>query len=592
VSLDKLLPQDWHFSIPVGLNYRKSVQEPRFSYLANDLELSETDREKQKTTNISKSYTLHMSKSNSKNWFLKQTIDRLSFDHDRSNSYSKSTHSCDTSQIKNYRGTYALDPKFDFTIFRQTFSLLPQNLSFSAIYTDNSVRSYYRPDPDSAFELSTYATQRRKTLNPSVSVTYSPHTILNTSYNFSQARDSVSQKRRFGEEIGRNQTFNASAAQDLKIISPRLTLNSSYEEDHRFEIRQDEDLRNVSNTGRYGIDGQVNVKGIVTFFTGLRDESKDSLAVAGSPAWVAKQIEKFISYIQNPTITYSKQRSSSYLNVKVRPDIRYQWGLVDTIPTEQVAAGSYPGRNMSETYGVTSGASYKLVSLSGGYNGQVSRSFSYGGNETRMVSFSYPNASIRISGLEALPFLKKYSRSSSVNTGFNQSIERRYDVSNDSLDLRSDSKTISLNPVISWQSNWLKGISTTVDVNYSETNSNEYGEAVTVPSKSTSRGGSASFAYTFSAPRGLSLPFLKGVRFASNLSLNVSVNYSRNTSYFLDLKNPTNDSSMMGTNLGLSYNFSSNITGGANVDYTQNKERNSNQDSKRIGLNFWVNINF
>ncbi|MBA7550769.1 hypothetical protein ES705_43292 [subsurface metagenome] len=106
------------------------------------------------------------------------------------------------------------------------------------------------------------------------------------------------------------------------------------------------------------------------------------------------------------------------------------------------------------------------------------------------------------------------------------------------------------------------------------------------------RGGSASLAYTFSAPRGLGLPFLKGLKFKSNLSVNLRVNYNRNTSYVSDLKKATNESSTFGINIGLSYNFSSGITGGANFDYSQNNDKNSDQNTRRVGLNIWTNINF
>lgn len=592
VSLNKFLPEDWSFNIPVGLSYRKTVHEPRYSCFADDIEVTGEEREEQKSRAIMKSYTLHVSKSNSRNWFLKNSLDRLAFDHDRSQSYYRAALSADTSEVINYRGSYTLDPKFDVKVLNQTFSPLPRNVSFNAIYTDNSVKSYYRTRTDESFIPSEYGTQHRKTLNPSFSVAYSPHSILNANYNFSQTRDSVMSRKRYGEEVGRTQTFNASVARDLIIVSPRLTFNSSYNEDHRFEIRQDQDLRNVSNSGRYGVEGQVNVKGIVRFFTRMRDKTKDSLHVAGSPAWFAKQIEEFVNYLHNPSLNYSRQRNSSYLNVKVRPDIKYQWGILDSIPEEDIAEGSYPGRGVTDTYGITSGISYKIVTLNSGYNVVVNRTFSYGGDEVRTDNVSYPNLTLRILRLESLPFLKKWSRSSSISTGFNQSLEERYEVSEDSSTLISDSKSINFNPLASWQSTWLKGISTTIDITYSETNSHDYAGTVVVPSKMINRGGSASVAYTFSAPRGLSLPFLKKVKFASNLSVNLTVNYNRATNYFTDLEDPTNDTSTLGANIGFSYNFSSSITGGANFDYTQNKDMNSEQDSRRVGLNVWTNINF
>ncbi|GAH31383.1 unnamed protein product, partial [marine sediment metagenome] len=172
--------------------------------------------------------------------------------------------------------------------------------------------------------------------------------------------------------------------------------------------------------------------------------TKDSLHTTGSPAWFAKQIEQFVSHLQNPTFNFSRQRNSNYLNVKVRPETKYQWGLVDSIPEDDVAPGSFPGRGMMDTYGVTSGFNFKIVSANGGYNGTVNRTFNYGGDEVRTNNVSYPNLTLRISKLEALPLLKKYCRSSSITSGFNQSIEERkeYDVETDSFDLISDSKGI------------------------------------------------------------------------------------------------------------------------------------------------------
>jgi hypothetical protein len=107
------------------------------------------------------------------------------------------------------------------------------------------------------------------------------------------------------------------------------------------------------------------------------------------------------------------------------------------------------------------------------------------------------------------------------------------------------------------------------------------------------RGGSVSTGYSFSAPTGIKLPFMKNVKFASNMSFNLTLNYSRTTSYGEDLLLPTSDNSTLSSNLGMSYNFSASITGGANFDYAENKDiNNPNASSKRVGLNVWANINF
>ena len=243
---------------------------------------------------------------------------------------------------------------------------------------------------------------------------------------------------------------------------------------------------------------------------------------------------------------------------------------------------------MTDTYKATSGLSLNFITLSGAYNENINRTFAFGNIETRTHTTSYPNANVRVARLEVLPFLKKYTHSSSVNMMFNQTYEQRFQ---DTV-LQSDSKGISFSPLVGWQVQWVKGISSTVDVSYSETSSRDYQGAFVVPSKSLTRGASFTLGYTFSAPKGLGLPYLRGIRFSSNLALNLGVSYNRSTNYSTNLADPIYDSSLLQGDLGLSYNFSSSITGGANFSYSQNKEKVRDQDTKRVGVNIWTNINF
>jgi len=591
VALDKFLPPDWHFSVPLGLSYNNSINEPRFWYNANDLEIQPKDFNIMRERSQTNSYTVQLSKTGSKNWFLKQTLDRLTLSHDRSNSVNRGALNCDSSRTTNFSGSYNLDPKVNLKFLKQNISLLP-TANFAANYSDNQTRVRNRTDIRDTFDLQEAISQRRRTINPSLSLNYTPHPVLNSNFQFAQnrdARDSFLRRNRFGEEVARNQSLNATFQKNLFMISPVLTYNSGYTEDHRLEIRQDQDYRNVSNTSRYGVNAGVDVKRMVKLLTGLRDEKRDSVQAPGSPLWIVKEIERFVDYIQNPTLTYARQRSSSYLQVLYRPDLEYQFGFVDTIPRNGYAPTSYPGRGVADNYSLTSGINYNLISIQSGYSGQVSRNLLSSGQVTRNVGETYPNATLHLSRLEGLPILKKYTYSSSFNMGFNQDFSRTFT----DTTLQSDARTISFNPLAGWQANWMKGISTNTDITYSETKSTQHLGASDVQSRTLARGGSVSAGYTFSAPTGIKLPFMKNLKFASNLSFNLILNYNRTTSYGEDLLRPTADNSTLGSNLGMSYNFSASITGGANFDYAENKDiNNPNASSKRVGLNVWANINF
>lgn len=601
IFLDKLLPQNWSFNIPLGLSYSRNIQEPRFSsFIASDIELDDSSRTLESSTSTVQGYNFGMSKTNSKNWLLKQTLDNLTFNNDRTVSISNAARNCDTSDIRNYRGSYTIDPKAAVKILKQSISVIPQKIAFGALYTDNYLRSYYRDSLNQNFKITPGYPQHKRTLNPSFSTDYTPHPVLTTSYNFSQTRDSVSERRRFGEEVGRTQTFNSRFSKDLILINPSLQFSSGYNEDHRFEIRQTEDLRGISNNSVISITGIADVKKFVKFFTRLRDESKDTLQIPGSPLWVLKQIETFVDCLQNPNIGFSRQKASGYLSM-VRPDIKYQWGLVDTIPAEQISPNSYSSRSLNDNFNVNSGINYKILTLSGGYTNQIGRNIGYSGTENRTINQAYPDANLRISKVEMIPLLKKYVYTSTINTGFNQNYQTTYTVNPDTTpELTSDSKTISLSPLLGWQANWKKGITTNTSVNYSQTESHQYLGTFINPSKSISWGGSFSFAYTFSAPKGISLPLLQGIRFASNLSTSVTYNYSRSVGYSasledpnnLDLNNPINDNENSNIDISLTYNFSTSVTGGATINYQRNRDRIFNNNYRRVGLNIWTNINF
>ncbi len=602
ISLNKFLPQDWYFNIPLGLSYSKTTQEPRFSsFIARDVELDESGRAIEKSVSTVRGYNITISKSNSKNWLMKQTLDNLSIYHDRTMSTSNSARQTDTSDTKTYRGSYTIGPKASIKILRQSISLLPQNISFTSLYTDNLLKSYYRDSLDQDYSPTPGYPQRKRTLNPSFSADYSPHQIISTSYNFSQTRDSVSNKRRYGEEVGRSQSVDSRISKELLIINPSLQFNSSYNEDHRFEIRHPDDVRGINNSSLVSISSIADIKKFVKFLTHLRDETKDTLQVPGSPLWVLKQVETFVDYLQNPNITLSRQKSSGYFS-RVRPGLKYQWGLIDTIPTDEIDPRSYSSRNITDNFSINNvGINYKIISISGSYTNQWTRSIGYSGTENRTNAKSYPGSNLRISRVEMLPVLKKYAHTSSINVGYNQNYQSVYMVNPDTTpELTSDSKTIAFNPLLGWQANWKRGISTNTSINYSETQSRQYSGSQINPSKSINWGGSFSLGYTFSAPKGLSLPLLQGIKFASNLSTNVTYNYTRSIAYAasltypneLDTENPINDTENSSIDISLSYNFSASVTGGATLNYSRNRDRIFNNNYRRVGLNIWTNINF
>ncbi len=587
-SLNKVLPDRWNFSLPFSYSLSRSQSDPRFSYLSEDLELDPGEARRQRSTSRSDRYGLSFSKSGSRHWFPKYAFDNLSLGADLGKSYNKGSTNLDSSRQLSLRGGYRLDPKIGFAIGRERFSLAPQSISFQSGYNDNYATSFSRPNVDSAYRRST--TVRSRLLSPSFSTSYSPHRILNTSYSFAETRDSVSRRRRWGEEVARNQSVSASVSQELFVVAPTLSYRGGYNEDHGFALRRPEDLRNVGNSSDYSASGSFKMSKMLKSLTGLRDESKDTVVLSGSPQWVLMQIEKFSNQVRDPTLNLSRSKTSSYQMIRARPEWRYQFGVQDTVPSELLKNQSLQNRQIRDNLGTSSGLSVAMFNVSFGYNKGITTNLVWGTNNTKTITREYPDLTVTVSQVEKLPFLVRYVSTSSVSSSFNQVIETRGDFKPDSaLNITEESRTYEFSPLASWQINWKKGINSSVDVRHSQGYSIRY-DAGEFRTNHKTEGVDASLAYSFSAPTGIHLPLLQKIHFKSTLTVNLSAGYSKHLEWIPEtypLTKPS-DYSTFTSRLGLSYQFSNSINGGSDVDYSQNKNNNTNINTKIIGVNFWV----
>lgn len=347
-------------------------------------------------------------------------------------------------------------------------------------------------------------------------------------------------------------------------------------------------VRNVSNSGDYSANGSVQLAKILKVFSRLRDESKDTLVLVGSPQWVLSQIEKFSDQIRDPTIAFSHTRTSGYQMVKRRPELKYQFGLVDTVPETDLKTVSLQNRQVRDNLTASSGFSISALNFSFGYNKGITTNYVWGRNNTKSISQEYPDLSLAISRVEKLPFLSKYITTSSLNTSFNQITETRGDFQPDSaLNVTEESKTYEFSPLASWQASWKKGVTSSIDLRYSQGYTINYYGGMLQTNRKT-QGVDASLAYSFSAPSGINIPLLRRIHFTSTLTVNLTAGYSEHQEWIPNTATVYSDYSTFSSRLGLSYQFSSSINGGTDIDYSQNKDNNRNVSTKIVGMNFWV----
>jgi hypothetical protein len=166
---------------------------------------------------------------------------------------------------------------------------------------------------------------------------------------------------------------------------------------------------------------------------------------------------------------------------------------------------------------------------------------------------------------------------------------------------RSLTNNSEFSPLLSWQTTWKKHISTTISANYTLGSTFSFlNEAGTNRSEvnSATRGLELSLTYSFSAPQGIKLPFLRKVRFSSDLSVSWSVRYAntlrRQRAWLAGVPETwtaQQDDNSVSTTLGASYRFSRSIEAGLNTGYSRNKGL-APTTTETMDLDIWVLFRF
>jgi hypothetical protein len=101
--------------------------------------------------------------------------------------------------------------------------------------------------------------------------------------------------------------------------------------------------------------------------------------------------------------------------------------------------------------------------------------------------------------------------------------------------------------------------------------------------------------YSFSAPGGIKVPFLRKIKFKSTLSLSVAISKSSNrTESSVGGKpfNVTADSNRLSVSCTGSYTFSSQVTGGFMTRWGDTNDKKTKRKTHSRELGIWIQINF
>lgn len=648
-SLHKFLPKSWGLSIPINFNYSKRESTPKYlpgsDIMVTD-DMPAEELQKIRNENETKGLGVSFKKNTrSNNFFIKNTIDRISVSFNTAESHgTSSTHLY--SDRKTYTANFNYSLSFPKDKYFQPFSwlgkapivkklsdlkffYLPSTFSVKAsgnrsesksetrsrVITENNQfvvsrslqtgirpiqslsfdfsRSYkndLRNTPDAMEELMNFRFGQLTNLDQSFSTKYNPNLAkwLKTTFSYNtnfKWSNNLQQKDR-GRSAQNNTSINGSFTFD-----PDQLINSVFKKSSRPRVtrgrRRPPANKNPNNKNQ----------------DNKEEEDKNTI---NPLRLLVSGVQFFTSRIQPISMNLVKRNNVSNYGLDPEggmPTFDYMFGRTNDPGMESVAGVGTNTGSLSESNSLSMQSGLNIIKkmdLSLKYNiersrresttitGDYSESWFY---SEKNGGFPIPEWSLRWSGLEKIAILSKISQRISFDHNFSGRKQESWQ--NNSSQITKRSFTKSFRPLAGFNMSLKKNINVNVRYNWSET----INETVTGGSggqKSNTSDLSFTASYSRSGGMRIPLPFwpFKNRELKNSIDFQLTFSMNSNMTY-----NSLNNQGWVKTESRedwslkpqLTYSFSKNVRGGMHFSIGKNKNQRIGDTSiQEFGLN--VNI--
>lgn len=650
-NLDRLLPQSWGLSLPVGYSISRRRDVPKFSPLYPDLLLPEALALSPDYVTTGQSQELFLDnirKQKSGNRWLNYTLEGMAVSWRDRRGQTRAPLARDSSSASTFQWSYAVAPDLKVTIGSENeLALFPQDVRFGV--TDARQRSLRgtRTSPDSAFRADTLLGHGLAT---EFGVDYSPIDDLTFGYDVQTDRDLLVPSPdtlwflATGTEAGREHSFDAGYSFEIAdAITPGIDFNGDYTDDRTKVATGYSEYRNMSNSGDIEFTLGTDLPELLSKLEpperretkprtvkpepGLTSDTlkQDSLAGRDSTGEAAPPLPRRSPFdalrkgagglsraLEPIDLSYTFSRNSDLVGVYDASPWQYRLGFTDIFPFDGARPPTSADRERRNTLRISSGGQVRELTARIAYQwsqgqdlGSILRS------TTLDRSTTWPDLELTQGKVHNL--FKNWATSSKLTASYRHQRDVRgelvrYKPANgdtaESLGMygRSETDQNEFSPLFSWSTTWKKRISTTLSTNYTFSTTTSFLDdsgAERSVTYSSGRGVNLSFSYSFSAPQGLRFPLLGKLRFSSDLSLTWSLRASQTRRWLerwdgglpADTTSELQRDNSFGTSLAASYRFSRSIEAGLNAGYSQSRGL-SVTTTESMDLDLWVLFRF
>ncbi|MBI5869314.1 MAG: cell surface protein SprA [candidate division Zixibacteria bacterium] len=299
------------------------------------------------------------------------------------------------------------------------------------------------------------------------------------------------------------------------------------------------------------------------------------------------------------SITYGHNDAVSQNNLADRPGLDFRFGIntaneiLPPIISTTASPGRVPTRSNGDRLDIKNNIKFaNILTVSNSYGW----SFNWreqSGSSTYTLSEAFPSLSTSFDRLERITPIGWIFTSAAVRSAYSQKFE--------------EAGTGKARTTNSWTTKgWTRGFSPLVNVSGTIRKTIRFGFSIANlttrgvlnqkqprPTRTETRSWDANFDYSFSSPKGIPIPLLRGIRLTSQMTMSVRISGKTSQSYVGDSTNvlrPGTSSTELSVSPQANYSFSTRVKGGFTAQWSDSRTDKTKTHIRQLAL--WAEFTF
>ncbi len=605
----KFLPVSLGYTLPLNLTYSHTLNMPKWKS-GTDIVLPKDLQDKEKTESTTKSigFTPRFDHP-TQNWLVGSTLRKVSSSFNYSTSHSTSLQN-PVSESKSTNITVGYSFPLSRGLNLKPFgwlqgSLIPKSLTqmnFSLLPTSLSVNGNISQSRSHTVDRvgAVYNTYTR-TFNGSLTASASPIKAIPLNYTMRTARNikdpktikySLNPKNaKLGIETTYGETFSTKYTPTwLSFLNASFSFDSKYNENaDQLDQYNIGGTRKVSNSNDKKASFTLDWKKILGTGTQQGKEKKRSFL---NPIHVLRM---FTNRFDAVNVSWRSNQTFSKSGLLGRPSFGYRFGFSSSPGVGREGASQSTDREtISDGYSAKSGLTLLATHVDLNYARNVSRTIT-SSEDTKNTTTRFPDLGFSLAKLGNLGIVKRFFTAFSCNVAYYRQVDEQDNEKTGEKLTRKTSKNFS--PLASISVTWKNGVRTTVKMDKKTSTSENLRISASSQSVTKTYDNSINLTnnYSFSAPTGIKIPFLRKIRFNSTLGLSLGVSTASGkteSSVGGQPFNVTANTNRLTVTSSASYTFSSQVTGGFTARWGDTNDKKTKKKTHTRELQIWIQISF